>query len=99
MQVAIPIYEGFTALDAIGPYEVLSRMPEARVRWLGHEKRPYVTDRGVHVCPILIEEPDSVLAGTLEESVGKDYALRHAACYTCWLSGAICSNASSVAKE
>ena len=58
-----------------------------------------VTDRGVHVCPILIEEPDSVLAGTLEESVTKDYALRHSACYTCWLSGAICSNASSTVRE
>jgi sulfatase maturation enzyme AslB (radical SAM superfamily) len=56
-----------------------------------------VTDRGVHVCPILIEQPDSVLAQSLEESTTKDYALRHQACYTCWVSGAICSNASSVA--
>lgn len=31
MQVAIPIYPGFTALDAIGPYDVLSRMPGAEV--------------------------------------------------------------------
>jgi uncharacterized Fe-S cluster-containing radical SAM superfamily protein len=56
-----------------------------------------VTDRGVHVCPILIEEPDSVLAPTLAESTTKDYALRHQACYTCWLSGAICNNASTSA--
>ena len=27
MQVAIPIYEGFTALDAIGPYDVLQSVP------------------------------------------------------------------------
>jgi uncharacterized Fe-S cluster-containing radical SAM superfamily protein len=56
-----------------------------------------VTDRGVHVCPILIEEPDSVLAPTLAEATTKDYALRHQACYTCWLSGAICTNASTTA--
>jgi uncharacterized Fe-S cluster-containing radical SAM superfamily protein len=56
-----------------------------------------VTDRGVHVCPILIEQPDSILAPTVEASMQKDYAMRHQACYTCWLHGAICSNASSVA--
>lgn len=56
-----------------------------------------VTDRGVHVCPILIEQPDSLLDTSLEPAVKKDYPLRHQACYTCWLHGAICSNASSVA--
>jgi molybdenum cofactor biosynthesis enzyme MoaA len=58
-----------------------------------------VTDRGVHVCPILIEEPDSLLGRTLDEAVKADFALRHQACYTCWLHGAICSNASSHAVE
>jgi hypothetical protein len=56
-----------------------------------------VTDRGVHVCPILIEQADSVLDQTVEGAMGKDYPLRHQACYTCWLHGAICSNASSIA--
>lgn len=56
-----------------------------------------VTDRGVHVCPILIEQPDSLLGRDLKEACRADYALRHQACYTCWLSGAICSNASSTA--
>ena len=58
-----------------------------------------VTDRGMHVCPILIEQPDSVLGRTLTESMTKDYALRHNACYTCWLHGAICANASTVSLE
>jgi putative intracellular protease/amidase len=31
MRIAIPLFPGFTALDAIGPYEVLSRVPQARV--------------------------------------------------------------------
>ena len=37
MEVAIPIFDGITALDAIGPYEVLSRLPGARVRFLAVE--------------------------------------------------------------
>ena len=56
-----------------------------------------VTDRGVHVCPILIEQQDSLLDTSIEAAVKKDCPLRHQACYTCWLHGAICSNASSVA--
>jgi putative intracellular protease/amidase len=34
MDVAIPIFDGITALDAVGPYEVLSRLPGARVHFL-----------------------------------------------------------------
>jgi putative intracellular protease/amidase len=47
MDIAIPLYDDFTALDAIGPYEVLSRLPGARVRFIGAEARPYVTDNGM----------------------------------------------------
>ena len=52
-----------------------------------------VTDRGVHVCPILIESPDSLMGQSLSESLGR-FALRHGACTTCYQYGAICSNAS-----
>src|SRR5437764_647560 len=44
MQIAIPMYDRFTALDAIGPYEVLSRLPEADVVWLAHEPGLVRTD-------------------------------------------------------
>ena len=30
MDIAIPLFDRFTALDAVGPYEVLSRLPGAR---------------------------------------------------------------------
>lgn len=53
-----------------------------------------VTDRGVHVCPILIESPDSLLGNTLQDSLG-DFEMKHGACYTCFQYGAICSNPSS----
>ena len=47
MDVAIPIFDRLTALDAIGPYEVLSRLPDARVRFLGHQPGPVRTDNGM----------------------------------------------------
>ena len=40
MEIAIPIYDGFTALDAIGPYSVLHLIPGAEVRWLGEKSGP-----------------------------------------------------------
>jgi len=57
-----------------------------------------VTERGVSVCPILIEAPDARLGGTLREALG-EYPLRHHACYTCWQYGAICSNASATQRD
>lgn len=53
-----------------------------------------VTDRGVYVCPILIDSQEARLGETLAESLGP-YPLRHGACYTCYQYGAICSNPSS----
>jgi len=49
LEIAIPLYDRFTALDAVGPYEVLWRLPGARVRWIGAEARPYATDRGLQL--------------------------------------------------
>ena len=37
MNIAILLYEGVTALDAIGPYEVLASMPDARVHFVAKE--------------------------------------------------------------
>ena len=54
-----------------------------------------VTDRGVHVCPILIESTDSLLGRTLAEAVEREFTLSQGACYTCYQYGSICSNASS----
>ncbi len=44
MDIAIPIFEGITALDAIGPYEVLSRLPGGRVRFVAIAPGTYRTD-------------------------------------------------------
>lgn len=47
MQIAIPIYEGFTALDAIGPYDVLCRMPGAEVIFCAEQAGPVRTETGM----------------------------------------------------
>jgi putative intracellular protease/amidase len=47
MDIAIPLYDRFTALDAIGPYEVLSRLPDSRVTFVATEAGPYKTDNGM----------------------------------------------------
>jgi len=44
MEVAIPLFDRFTALDAIGPYQVLAGLPGARVRFLGPEAGPVRSD-------------------------------------------------------
>lgn len=44
MEIAILIFERITALDAIGPYEVLSRLPGARVRFAGKRQGVVRTD-------------------------------------------------------
>lgn len=47
MKIDIFIYEGFTALDAIGPYEVLSRLPGADLRFLAPTGGAQRTDNGL----------------------------------------------------
>jgi transcriptional regulator GlxA family with amidase domain len=47
MQIAIVVYPGMTALDALGPYEVLNAMPGAKVRFVWKEVGPIVADSGV----------------------------------------------------
>jgi transcriptional regulator GlxA family with amidase domain len=48
-QIAIVVYPGFTALDFIGPYEVLQRLPGAEIRFVWHEPGPIAADSGVLV--------------------------------------------------
>lgn len=44
MNIAIPIFDRLTALDAVGPYEVLSRLPGATVTFLAAEPGPKRTE-------------------------------------------------------
>lgn len=46
MQIAIPLYDRYTALDAVGPYDVLQHLPGAQVTWLAHEPGLVRNDSG-----------------------------------------------------
>jgi transcriptional regulator GlxA family with amidase domain len=59
MDIAIVLYDRFTALDAVGPYEVLSRLPGARVTFLAVEAGPVATDNGM--LSVLAQRPLSDL--------------------------------------
>ncbi|GAB4148353.1 MAG: hypothetical protein Tsb009_22050 [Planctomycetaceae bacterium] len=57
-----------------------------------------VTDRGVYVCPILLDSPDANLGQSLDEAA-KSFPLSHGACWTCYQYGAICTNPSGQRLE
>ena len=47
MRVAIPLFPQFTALDAIGPYEVLQRVPSIDVTFVGSRRGEVRSDNGM----------------------------------------------------
>ncbi|MFD3932435.1 DJ-1/PfpI family protein [Streptomyces sp. NPDC058614] len=46
MQIAIVLFDRFTALDAVGPYETLGRLPGAEVVFVAEQTGPVRTDTG-----------------------------------------------------
>jgi putative intracellular protease/amidase len=46
VQVAIPLFPRLTALDAVGPYEVLQRIPTVDITFVGHEVGEVRTENG-----------------------------------------------------
>jgi transcriptional regulator GlxA family with amidase domain len=66
MDIVVLLYDRVTALDAIGPYEVLSRLPGATVSFVAAEAGPVRTDNGMLglVADVALAEapaPDVVL--------------------------------------
>jgi transcriptional regulator GlxA family with amidase domain len=47
LRIAIPLFPRFTALDAIGPYEVLQQIPTFDITFVGHEKGEVRADNGM----------------------------------------------------
>ena len=56
-----------------------------------------VTNKGVWVCPILLDSAEARMGESLSDAMG-DYPLRHNACHTCWRYGPICSNETTCAS-
>jgi putative intracellular protease/amidase len=66
VQIAIPLFDRLTALDGIGPYEVLQRLPDATVTFVGTTVGEVRTDNGflgltvdAHVSDV--PEPDVIV--------------------------------------
>jgi transcriptional regulator GlxA family with amidase domain len=89
VDVAIPIFDRITALDAVGPYEVLSRLPDCTVHFLASEPGPKRTENAMlalHADAALAEltEPDVIVfpGGFGTRALARDEAtlawLRHA---------------------
>jgi putative intracellular protease/amidase len=64
MNIAIPVFEGFTALDAVGPYEVLSRLPGAKVSFIAAQTGPVRTETGM-----LTLLPDALFSQLIDPEV------------------------------
>jgi transcriptional regulator GlxA family with amidase domain len=47
LQIAIPLFPKFTALDAVGPYEVLQRVPHFDITFVGHERGEVRSENGM----------------------------------------------------
>jgi transcriptional regulator GlxA family with amidase domain len=47
IQVVIPLFPRFTALDAVGPYEVLQRIPDIDVTFIGSRTGEFRSDNGL----------------------------------------------------
>ena len=47
MEIVVLAYQNMTALDAMGPYEFLSRLPGARLRFVARESGPVASDTGM----------------------------------------------------
>lgn len=64
MLAAIVLFDRFTALDAVGPYEVLSSLPGAEVVFAAHVPGPVVNEKGT-----LRLTADAALADVLRPDV------------------------------
>ncbi len=52
MDLTFAVFPGFTALDLIGPYDVLARLPDAEVQFVASEPGPVADSRGLVVVPV-----------------------------------------------
>jgi putative intracellular protease/amidase len=61
MRVVIPLFDQFTALDAVGPYEVLCKIPGAELVFAAAERGPVRSDTGTLaiVADVSLQEIDS----------------------------------------
>ncbi len=65
MKVAYVVYTDFTALDLVGPYDIISRWPGADVHFVASSMEPVRADQGLTVLPTdtpeTMRDPDLIV--------------------------------------
>ena len=73
MKIAYVLYPDFTALDLVGPYEIISRWPDAEVHFVAPTRDPVRCDRGLTVIPTdtpeTLPDPDLIVVPGSENPV------------------------------
>jgi transcriptional regulator GlxA family with amidase domain len=102
MKIAYVVYPDFTALDLVGPYEVISWWPGAEVHFVGSSPDPVRCDNGLMVLPTdttaTLPDPDLIVVPgsgnplpVLEDTVLIEW-LRDAAPNCAW-TASVCTGA------
>ncbi|HEX4964861.1 MAG TPA: radical SAM protein [Thermoanaerobaculia bacterium] len=90
----LPVFQIGAEAGRRGTYESWQRLregdaPEGGWDHLQCSGCRMVTDQGVWVCPILVNEPAAKMGETLADSLGS-FPLEHPACWTCHVYGVSC---------
>ncbi|HVS01055.1 MAG TPA: radical SAM protein [Thermoanaerobaculia bacterium] len=90
----LPVFRIGAEVERSGAYESWQRLrdgeaPEGGWDHLQCSACRMVTDQGVWVCPILVNEPAAKMGETLADTLGP-FALSHPACWTCHVYGVSC---------
>jgi AdoMet-dependent heme synthase len=90
----LPVFHLGAEAERAGAYESWQRLreqdaPEGGWDHLQCSACRMVTDQGVWVCPILVNEPSARMGEALADSLGS-FPLEHAACWTCHAYGVSC---------
>jgi len=90
----LPLFRIGAEAERGGAYESWQRLREEETPDGGWEHLQcsscrMVTDQGVWVCPILVNEPQAKMGETLADTLG-DFPLEHPACWTCHVYGVSC---------
>lgn len=90
----LPVFQIGAEAERTGAYETWQRLRDSDALeggWshLQCSSCRMVTDQGVWVCPILVNEPQGKMGQTLSDTL-EPFALEHSACWTCHVYGVSC---------
>lgn len=90
----LPVFQLGAQAERAGAYEAWQRLADGDVEEGGWDHLQcsscrMVTDQGVWVCPILVNEPEGRMGRTLADTLDS-FPLGHPACWTCHVHGVSC---------